>query len=204
VPPADQRVPAQEPGVRRARPLPYDLDVTTRVGADGLTLVMRSRGRSGAVFHTRSREGGPSSTMRAQMFSVEAGRELSATFPTASPAGYDVEVHGPNGFYRHLAGGTAPGPEVSFEHAHRDQRRVVVTNFGPAADVTVVDHYGHGRRPTTHHLPHGGHLGLDVGDGVHGWYDLEITSHGDATFLRRLAGHLECGRPSISDPALGW
>ncbi|MFB9840222.1 phospholipase domain-containing protein [Actinoallomurus acaciae] len=37
----------------------------------------------------------------------------------------------------------------------------------------------------------------------HGWYDLTVTSDQDRTFLRRLAGHVETGRPSASDPALG-
>jgi len=35
----------------------------------------------------------------------------------------------------------------------------------------------------------------------HHWYDLSVTSNDDPTFLRRLAGHVENGRPSISDPA---
>jgi phospholipase C len=34
-----------------------------------------------------------------------------------------------------------------------------------------------------------------------GWYDLAVTAAGSATFLRRLAGRVETGRPSTSDPA---
>jgi phospholipase C len=37
----------------------------------------------------------------------------------------------------------------------------------------------------------------------HGWYDLSITLAGSPIYLRQLAGHVETGRPSISDPALG-
>ncbi len=33
------------------------------------------------------------------------------------------------------------------------------------------------------------------------WYDLSITVKGDTDFLRRLAGHIEDGKPSTSDPA---
>ena len=36
-----------------------------------------------------------------------------------------------------------------------------------------------------------------------GWYDLLVTVAGDATFTYRLAGHVETGKDSISDPALG-
>jgi phospholipase C len=35
---------------------------------------------------------------------------------------------------------------------------------------------------------------------THGWYDVTVTA---ATTRRRLAGHLETGHPSTSDPALG-
>ena len=38
--------------------------------------------------------------------------------------------------------------------------------------------------------------------GTGGWYDLTVTVPG-TSFRRVLAGHLENGRPSISDPQLG-
>jgi phospholipase C len=38
---------------------------------------------------------------------------------------------------------------------------------------------------------------------AYGWYDLTVTVNTDATFVRRLAGHVETGRSSMSDPALG-
>jgi hypothetical protein len=40
-------------------------------------------------------------------------------------------------------------------------------------------------------------------DQFHGWYDLVVTVAGDATFKYRLAGHVETGKDSFSDPALG-
>ena len=36
-----------------------------------------------------------------------------------------------------------------------------------------------------------------------GWYDVAITVDTQKDFLRRLAGHMENGRDSASDPALG-
>ena len=36
-----------------------------------------------------------------------------------------------------------------------------------------------------------------------GWYDIGISVDADAGFLRRLAGHLENGDDSASDPAFG-
>jgi phospholipase C len=37
----------------------------------------------------------------------------------------------------------------------------------------------------------------------HGWYDLRVTVDTDASFERTLAGHVETGRSSMSDPAFG-
>ena len=36
-----------------------------------------------------------------------------------------------------------------------------------------------------------------------GWYDLTITSKGDAAFRQHFAGHLETGMESTTDPAMG-
>jgi phospholipase C len=35
------------------------------------------------------------------------------------------------------------------------------------------------------------------------WYDVSVTAAEAPGRLRRLAGHIETGRPSHSDPALG-
>jgi len=37
----------------------------------------------------------------------------------------------------------------------------------------------------------------------HGWYDFTIEAASDPSFQRRLAGHLETGFDSMSDPAIG-
>jgi phospholipase C len=36
-----------------------------------------------------------------------------------------------------------------------------------------------------------------------GWYDIALTTDSDPSFAQQLAGHLETGCDSISDPALG-
>lgn len=38
---------------------------------------------------------------------------------------------------------------------------------------------------------------------THGWYDLTVSVAGHADFAYRCAGHVENGKDSISDPALG-
>ena len=203
VPPTHQSVPKQEAGVRRARPLPYNLDVAATVRHDGITLVLSNRGRAGAVFHTRARQVGSPAGMNAQMFTVESGRQLRTTVAASQSAGYDVEIHGPNGFYRHVAGNASPAaPVVSAAPAGSGESlKLIVTNAGPAVELTITDNRGN-RRPRTVHLARGAHVDYVLDDDTDGWYDVTVTSSGDPRFIRRLAGHVETGRPSISDPAL--
>ena len=36
-----------------------------------------------------------------------------------------------------------------------------------------------------------------------GWYDLTVRVDSDARFQRQMAGHLETGKHSVTDPAMG-
>ena len=140
--------------------------------------------------------------MHAQMFTVGAGQRIDTT-PPFSADGYDVEIHGPNGFYRHLAGAAAPGPEVTATPVGASRRlRLSLSNSGPAVGLTVADNRRDGL-PLTVRLRQGGTITHIVGGHGDGWYDVTVTSSGDQRYLRRLAGHLEDGRSGTSDAALG-
>jgi phospholipase C len=203
VPPTVQSVPVQESGVRRARSLPYDLDATATVQGAGPKLTFANQGAAGAVYHARTRLDGPAPAMQAKMFTVGAGSQLSATFPT-SAGGYHIDVHGPNGFYRQFAAGTlAAGVEVTAHRAGPSAvLRLVVTNAGGPVEVIIASAYGQGHQ-VTERINAGDRFEYNVPDDAHGWYDLTVTSSGDTGFVRRLAGHVEDGNPSVSDPALG-
>ena len=38
---------------------------------------------------------------------------------------------------------------------------------------------------------------------LYGWYDLTIRVAGDTSFLQHIAGHVETGKDSATDPAIG-
>jgi phospholipase C len=71
------------------------------------------------------------------------------------------------------------------------------------AQVSVVDAYT-GKTETSQLLRPGQSLNdkLQLAPN-NGWYDLIVTVSGDSTFKYRLAGHVETGDDSTSDPALG-
>jgi phospholipase C len=203
-PPAHPALPKQEPGLRRALPLPYDLAADGRAGAGGgLRIDFANHGKAGAHFLVISatHPDGPWS------YTVEAGRKLTGDWGAAPVGtdGYDFSVHGPNGFLRRFTGrADRTGPEVSARHdGHSGDVRLTLANGGSTSvRLTVNDAYGKGS-PAVHRLLPGAHVVHIASTGrSHGWYDLSVVSDQDGTFLRRLAGHVETGRPATSDPAI--
>jgi len=70
------------------------------------------------------------------------------------------------------------------------------------AQVTVLDAYS-GNSMTRLLQPWDNFEGDLSLEQFHGWYDLIVTVDGDATLKYRLAGHVETGEDSFTDPALG-
>jgi phospholipase C len=83
--------------------------------------------------------------------------------------------------------------------SHGDGHRlsVTITNPGPAPLTFTLEAlaYASGRREVT--VAAGDQAVLDW-DTASGWYDLRLTVTEDPSFHRRMMGHLENGRPSVS------
>lgn len=197
-------VPSQEHGVRPARALPYELDVhaTVKASASAVVLTFLNTGWAAGVFQVRS--GNPADLVRT--YTVEPGKHLSDTWSVSSS--YDLSVYGPNGFVRYFKGSIGSGAaalEVSSEYDRDDCGSISwrVTNVaGTQAEVTVLDAYT--GKSITRRLQSGETLQEKLSlQQFFGWYDLILTVAGDTTFNYRLAGHVETGRDSFSDPALG-
>jgi phospholipase C len=191
VPPTVGALPAQEPGVRPARPLPYDLRADGVIADGTATVTFASRGKAGAVFHVTS-----SSAPRD--YTVGTKEKITGSWP--APAGEDIRVHGPNGFYREFSG---EGPDVKATPVG-DRLELVITNKSSAAvRLTLASAYD-GKRSDVKVRP-GSTVTLTAPAAFGtGWYDVSVTSDADPGYLRRLAGHVETGRPSVSDPSLGF
>jgi phospholipase C len=189
VPPTAGSLPKQEPGVRPARPLPYDLRCDGVVSGGKLTITFASRGAAGAVFHVTS-----SSAPRD--YTVGAGTLMNGSWTLS--AGEDVRVHGPNGFYREFA---ADGPAITATPADGHLLLAIKNSSHAAEELTLTSAYdGHHSKVT---VPPDATVTVPAPTAYgSGWYDVSVTSASDSTYLRRLAGHVETGKPSVSDPAL--
>jgi phospholipase C len=197
-------VPTQEKGIRRARALPYELNVRASVSASNstVTLTFFNTGKAAAVFHVRS--GNFADAPR--YYTVEPNKKLSGTWSVA--ATYDLSVYGPNGFVRYFKGSIGSGAAAldvrsSYGSGDSGSIRWRISNLSSApAEVSVLDAYTGNLKTELleHHEKFEQNLSLDE---FHGWYDLIVTVGGDASFNYRLAGHVETGEDSFTDPALG-
>jgi phospholipase C len=188
--------PVQERGLRRRRATPYRLDA--RLGAVGagraLSLINHSAERA-AVFHVydvTKLEDVPA------RYTVGAGRELAHTLPI-SGAALDIFVLGPNGFHRRLTGRSdifSVGLEDSGVLCS-----LVVENLTSILQSIAMTDQAYGAAPDAIRLAGGEtrRIPLNLADS-HGWYERQFVAQGQAW---RVAGHVENGEASFSDPAAG-
>ena len=202
--PAAQALPSQEPGQRLARPLPYDIAVDATLSDAGLRLSVASKGAAGVALAMFAADGshGP------WHYAVEAGKSVDDTLPFDGER-YAFTLHGPNGFLREFRGRRSGAGRMLATTLHYDtaDRSLVVraTNGGSSPlRVVMASHVYSNEAPRAVALAAGDarEERWSIAAAAH-WYDVSVTLEDDADFLHRLAGHIETGAASLSDPILG-
>ena len=120
----------------------------------------------------------------------------------------DLSVFGPNGFLRAFKGSVPElrGAQLDVR-ADCDEREngftlIIENRSSQSARVSILDKYTSRsvdlviRRRDTETI----HWSLDR---MYGWYDFVIKVDGEPSIEYHFAGHVETGKDSISDPALG-
>ncbi|MEK7982793.1 phospholipase C, phosphocholine-specific [Burkholderia contaminans] len=200
---AQQVVTAQEPGTRPARALPYELHVTGQLQAQGYALTFANTGTQGAHFWVYTGD----ATAMPRRYTVEAGKQLTDTWALDANGNYLVSVWGPNGYFRRFAGSAAADagakPEITpcYDTANGDVY-VTIANAGTGALTVTATDVAYGGAPRTLMVPAGQRVEArwDLSCSSH-WYDLQFAVAGNAGWTRRIAGHVETGKPSLTDPA---
>jgi len=213
LPPASPMLPLQETGTRPSRALPYELHVSsrTRERQGVVRLVFGNSGDAGAVFHVYDKLHLDRLPRR---YALEAGEKLDDDWDTLADAGkYDLWVLGPNGFHRRFKGdfnrlraGNSPQPEVRAGYqVKRGDLHLKLRNDGERACVfTITPKAYRNDGPWTVKVKGGDDVEKTWNLDASGqWYDFEITCDADDSFVRRLAGRIETGQHSVSDPAFG-
>jgi phospholipase C len=216
VPPITSTVPRQEPGTRRARALPYRpaVHAVADKATQGVTLTFGNHGPVGIAYHVRQAGAGAAGPWT---FTIAPQHTASNTWTlgaNGSSSVFDLSVHGPNGFYRRYQGSVAQKAtdliidthDAMHEHhdsVRDDALRVTIHNSGPIKVVVMITDVYAGKE-TFETIPAGGRFSKDWNLAAnHNWYDLIVQVVGDGTFRQQLAGHVESGRDSYTDPAMG-
>jgi phospholipase C len=213
----------QEPGIRPASALPYELYADGTLSADATSFELQitagtgvhGERTAGAPFNVYLRntlpEGGTDKGLMAATYAVKPGDTLGRQFPLSlfAHSRYAIEVHGPNGFYRSFVGEPVP---------HRMQVRTSYEGKGAGLTgnvqirlrnvssepitATISDNSYHANAITRAVSPQQEvSVILDL-KRSHGWYDFTVRDD-DSVAEARFAGRVETGRPSFSDPLMG-
>jgi len=197
----------QEAGTRYSRALPYELhcNMLRDNDDDEVSLQFGNSGRVGAVFHVYDQLHLDRIPRR---YTVEAGKSLSDTWAAESDGSYDLEVHGPNGYFRAFTGNTSTPIVPSISYLPR--LRTVLLNIRNSSlrplHVSVVRNAyrtGHGDSVNLQVLPIlGAELPIVVAASGN-WYDFSVViASGTTVFEHRFAGRMETGSDGSSDPEI--
>lgn len=216
--PTTNALPAQEPGTRPARALPYQpngyLD-HLEFGTGGKILAwftMANQGtpaRSAAHFSIHPNAYRDTTPWQ---YTVDAGGTASDYFNIGTGYGagkYDISMTGPNRFLRRFKGdATQAGKsvEVSTRYATEPGTGKTAIYFRMANSAsssvkfTITSNQYRGDGPWTYTVA-AGTSAEDYFNAVAyqaGWYDFTVTVDSDASWSRRFTGHIETGAASVS------
>lgn len=220
----------QEPGIKPANALPYELYADGKLSSDKKSFEIKFKVGDG-VFGKQS-AGSPFSVyaprkyadfhepqkmeaVRTWNYALTAGDDIADSWPLENFEGgkYHLRTYGPNGFYREFKGdGKDAALDTYFNYEKKDGKFTgnaqllfsIPVNNQPLT-VDVIDNaYKTGSRQM---IIHGESfkaqtMVLNLAKN-HGWYDFSIKVRGFDSFEKRYAGRVETGKASYSDPVMG-
>ncbi len=221
---ADGIMPVQEKGVRPSCALPYELYADGRLNADNKTFnikftagtAMFGAKSSGSPFYVYA---GTGNELKVKAYAVAAGDSItdSWTIDDFSNKQYQLNLHGPNGFFRMFKGNASdPAVDITVKYNRYKMEKkiaggnieiVAACNADKLCAIEITDNAyksGHhtmqldGRSKTKKQAS----LVLDLSKSF-GWYDFTVRVKGHQAFEKRYAGHVETGKSSFTDPFMG-
>ncbi|WP_293888928.1 MULTISPECIES: phosphocholine-specific phospholipase C [unclassified Sphingobacterium] len=214
----------QERGIRKSLNLPYAHEAVGYVEDGQFCLVMTvdnklfGKRTAGTAFNVYSPlayrdDQGQSETYRNWNFAVKAGDRLEYQWDLAKFEGdrYAFELHGPNGFYRKFSGekGTAAiqaavAPELkALTQVATGKLQLKLKNNSDQRVTIAVETLNYKKYATTKEIAPAEEVILILDNEKQGnWYDIAIKLNGDNNPIIQLAGRLETGTESTTDPLL--
>jgi phospholipase C len=119
---------------------------------------------------------------------------------------YNLLVFGPNGFYRVFKGtfgavSASLKTQIIYDISQKGIFLEITNANSVLVPIRLFDYY---TQKTTQFSvgPHKRFTEFWSLKKFYGWYDITVETESDPTFQARLAGHLETGEDSMTDPAL--
>src|SRR5690606_24052925 len=193
----------QEKGTRLSRALPYRLHCRLNYlqEARQVRLTFENSGTKGAVYHVYDMHRLDQIPRR---YTVEAAKSLTDEWGVVHNGAYDLEVYGPNGYFRKFVGNINHyEPEIELDYDDRKGGISIGLRHSSAEPLTVE------LVANAYTYPASEVISVPVGrlaekqvylEKSSGWYDFTVQAADG--FLCRFAGRVETGRHGVSDPAM--
>ncbi|MEP6684087.1 MAG: phospholipase C, phosphocholine-specific [Parafilimonas sp.] len=218
-PNASQYIPQQEKGTRPACALPYELYANGNFNNENKTFDINLQ--AGSKIFKKIAAGSPfiiyarnylNKDFTEKTYAVTAGDNLKDNWliKDFDNGNYDLEVYGPNGFYRCFKGsendpllnvslnyhtdanGKFNGNIELFLHNNSKTNFAVTIKDNAYNTSTIVKQFAANSQQT---------IALNLNKSF-GWYDFTVNVKGNNNFEKRFAGHVETGKESKSDQAM--
>lgn len=217
-------LPKQEAGTKPSNGLAYELEVDGDLDISSMEVTLRFSASNklfgkralGAPFHAYVRNYGTDGgfePLSVWSFAVKAGDSFTYSWALEEfkQSAYGIEVLGPNGFYRQLAG-TANDPRLSVRVTYEKSSRfsaeghvnVHLTNLGDEKCAILVRDNAYQQGGKRLNLAPGQNTVVSLATSKsYGWYDFSVSCEGNAEYKRQYAGRAEFGGASRTDPYMG-
>jgi len=209
--------PRQEPGIRNACALPYELYADLRYDQTTAAAILEMKAAD-ALFGKKSAGApfaaycyGAPDDFKVRNYSVRAGDQLTDSWSLDSwqDASFDLQLHGPNGFFRAWKGEKANAanmPEISLKfekNAKGKDFEIIIRNQTATTLRLGLQDNSYGNTEKKIIL-----LAKDrtvihwSAEKSYGWYDFSIQDT-KSGITCQYAGRVEDGEPSKTDPFMG-
>lgn len=211
--PYDSLLPAQEKGMRRSSPLPYQLYADGSV--DKERRLLRVRLVAGNEFFGTRSAGSPfiiytypgTKRMSIRNYAVAAGESIEDAWKMEDI--YHLRIDGPNGFMREIRGKKDdPAVDIMVDYpvkqgAPDGNVEIKLINVLEKLPVIIKDN-AYGQSPKKRVLRPGRTTSFVIDTKANfGWYDFSVLVEGIPDFERRCAGRVETGKWGYTDPVIG-
>ncbi|WP_310590395.1 alkaline phosphatase family protein [Dyadobacter sp. NIV53] len=218
-------MPSQEKGTRPACPLPYELyaDGSLDTAKNAFQVRLKTgngifgKQAAGAPFAVYA-YGDKEENVKVRNYAVKPGDALTDSWDLNdfTDQNYHLALYGPNGFFREYMGNSET-PKLGFEIDYQlDKAKKPTGNIllkikyhdkNKKLNINITDnaYKAENQRKTlstSSAEPTESVIILNLAKNFN-WYDFSITIDGSENFLVRLAGHVETGKESQSDPYMG-